>query len=461
MKKSLVITLSLFIIFSGEVMCQIKWMKQAGDPTNGDIGFSLDFDSQSNIYISGRYSGNAIFSEDVKIEGDNKYNGFLAKYDKDGNFVWVRNIPGRWDSAGDAVVVDSEDNIIVTGGGGAGLPKMILGKEVYFRKTSSEGVFVAKYSPEGTLLWHKLYYDKRFTWSEAITVDQEDNIIFSGRFEEINFEDDTLKSNGGVDIFLTKINRDGLLLWTKSFGGLEDDSPSTVLCDNQNNIILAGGINNTVIIDNDTLSVNEYNDVFISKFNVSGELMWVKSFGGERYDRVWDMTIDKFNDIYLTGDYIDTIIIEGKEVLPEAASHTNTYLVKFSSTSELLWFKKFQSQGNNWGQSITSSKRQNIYLTGVFSKRIKIGKETLNNNSSDLTGYVAKLNKAGKVKKVYKIPGEGSADFIDIAFSESDKSLVGIGSFSKKIHVSNKQFLETKSESDILLMKLNAKLKKD
>lgn len=450
----------LLIIFCcsqfSPVLAQIEWIKQAGDIQKGDNGFSVAIDSKGNIYSTGNFSGSANFGKNIIVTSSFDSDCYLAKSDKDGNFLWVKTIGGKLGQTGNCVVVDNDDNIILTGG--AGLTTII--ENVKYENSRGGGIFIVKYNSNGNLLWHRIYQDKNFADSQTLTTDADNNIVFSGRFKNIAFDDSILTSNGQVDIFLTKINRNGDFIWTRKIGGNDDDSPSVVLINSKGEIILSGEIQNKITFDNQTIEANEYDDVFVSKFTKNGELIWVKSFGGGHFDRVWDMAIDDLDNIYLTGDFIDSIYVEGNIILPEPNSHSNAYLVKYSSDSNLIWFKKFKSKGSNLGQSIAIDKKGNCYLAGYFYNEIKLGKYILENNLREGKGFIAKINKKGKVRKAFKLPGEGMTEIWEMRYSKIDNKLVGVGRFSKKIIFSSSEILITENDNDILLLKINPNMKK-
>lgn len=81
----------------------INWIKTAGG-TEGvemdggyEAGRSITYDSQDDIYISGSFAGTAIFGENISkdtVYANGFQVGFLGKYSKEGDLVWVKNLEG-------------------------------------------------------------------------------------------------------------------------------------------------------------------------------------------------------------------------------------------------------------------------------------------------------------------------------------------------------------------------------
>jgi hypothetical protein len=97
----------------------------------------------------------------------------------------------RWEHARD-VVTDSQDNVIVVGGvAGTGLPVTAGAYDTIYNNGVTKGpyagdhtgsdAFVAKFSPDGVLLWCTYLGGPNYDRAYAVEVDSQDNIVVSGR----------------------------------------------------------------------------------------------------------------------------------------------------------------------------------------------------------------------------------------------------------------------------------------
>lgn len=92
----------------------LKWLKQFG---NG-LSSSIDFDNIENIYLCGYFTGSADFDPGVgstSINSNGLKDGFIAKYDSLGNFIWVKGIGGISDDHVASLVIDNHQNIMLLG----------------------------------------------------------------------------------------------------------------------------------------------------------------------------------------------------------------------------------------------------------------------------------------------------------------------------------------------------------
>lgn len=126
-------------------------------------------------------------------------------------------------------------------------------------------------------------------WAYDVTSDAEGNVYTCGRIK------DTIPGYRD-DLFIAKYDVSGSLLWRKTAGGSRIDVAQALTVDKQGNVYVTGYIgeafsmipNDTVFFDNKYITVNGgYSDIFIAKYDNAGNVVWVKSYGGNYYDYGW------------------------------------------------------------------------------------------------------------------------------------------------------------------------------
>jgi len=93
------------------------WAKSIGDPVSGS-GESIARDSLNNLYITGYFRDTTDFDPGIgeaNLIGAGGNDIFILKLDSDGNYVWAKSIGGTSIDQGKAIVLDSSNNIYVTG----------------------------------------------------------------------------------------------------------------------------------------------------------------------------------------------------------------------------------------------------------------------------------------------------------------------------------------------------------
>lgn len=145
----------------------------------------------------------------------------------------------------------------------------------------------------------------------------------------------------GGDIYLIKTNFTGDTLWTRTFGGADEDECNSVRQTTDGGYILAGT----------TKSFGAgYYDVYILKTDSSGNLLWSKTYGGTSAD--YAKSIQQTSDGgYIIFGYTASYGAGGPGAF-------DMYLIKTNSNGDSLWTRTF---GGTWpdygmaGQQTTDS----------------------------------------------------------------------------------------------------------
>jgi len=400
----------LLIAFSIITSAQdFEWAKRAGGNDADDV-FDMVTDADENIYVTGYFKNTAHFGEggnQVALTSVGGADIFFAKYNSSGDLIWVKRAGGStgfdW---GNAIALDSEGNIIITG---------YFDTEASFGEDGSmvtltapgddRDIFVCKYDNSGELLWAFNEGGNYDDSGSGLCLDLDNNIFLVGNFKGSAIFDAggipvTLNSAGGGDDqdgFIAKYTNDGNLAWAVSYGFSEgSDGLSNVELDNQGNVFVSGY---------KYAGFLPYFDPLIAKFNSVGEILWSDSPTGISNDNASGMALDDENNCYITGYFTidltfgDTTLLAGNEL-----DLTNIYIAKYSTNGDILWAKCIPGTGGptpyggnlgDEGRDISIGNNDYIYLTGYMSGTTTFGNDChtvdlVSENYKDI--FVAKLN---------------------------------------------------------------------
>jgi hypothetical protein len=164
-------------------------------------------------------------------------------------------------------------------------------------------------------------------------------------------------------------------------------------------VYVTGGTNYPYInFDAYRLTINAGGiDMFIAKYDTSGNLLWAKGAGGSVDDYIHSSTTDASGNLYVTGYYNSPSISFGaSQLLVNTDGWGVTYdmfLAKYDTSGNLLWaMSEGGGYGDDKGYSITTDSSGNVYVTGNYSSpTITFGATTLSNaGGSDM--FIAKLD---------------------------------------------------------------------
>ncbi|RFS17094.1 hypothetical protein [Emticicia sp. C21] len=349
------------------------WLKKAGG-SSFELSTGITTDNANNIYITGLMAETAYFGNS-SVTSNGAADFFLAKYDTNGDLIWVKNGGGATDDGGIGnFKVDANGNIFVSG--------YITGTASFdaFSLTSQGGydTFLAKYKSDGSVEWIKQGGGTNWDISNGTSIDSNGNIYITGTFKgTASFDTFSLTSSGFDDIFIVKYSPAGAVLWAKKAGGIEFDTPHEITVDNSNNILITGAFQNTADFSGTNLTATNISDVFIAKYDANGNLLWAKKAGGADNDVSYGMAVNNIGEIFIVGNFNGTATFSPVTV---SVSTTTTFIAKCDANGNFKWVQKIGGADINssYSYGITTDNSRNVYATGKF-------KGTVNFFSSKIT----------------------------------------------------------------------------
>lgn len=368
------------------------WAKAAGSPSD-DTAWGTCTDASGNVYVTGYYSASITFGT-YTLTNSGITDMFIAKYDPLGNVLWAKNAGGTGNDAGTTICADASGAYVT---GYFNSASIVFGT---FTLTSSgaEDIFIVKYDPSGNVLWAKSSGGPNGDEGWGVTKDGLGNIYFSGRFfsPSISIGTYTLSNNGNSDMYLTKFDAAGNVIWAKSGGGISFDEAFSCAADASGNIYMTGLYDSpSMVIGTSTVTNAGNQDVFLLKYNTSGNVVWAKSIGSSAHDQGWGVTTDPSGNVYLTGTYYSSSITFGTYTLTNAGNN-DVFIAKYDASGNVLWANSTGASGHDMGIGAAIDATGNVYITGRYENSITFGVFTfISAGGTDL--FVVKYNAAGNV----------------------------------------------------------------
>jgi hypothetical protein len=239
--------------------------------------------------------------------------GVFLLFDLSGNLKSVKVIGGKGEDKLNGMANNSLGNRYLAG---------TFQRKIQFEKNTvlelnnrqELGLFVARYNDKGDFTAAKhLATGKKIRVHSISSINE--CIIIAGSFsDQITIGNKTLSSLGSDDVILVCIDKEMQIKWHKQIGGTRKDRPSKII-NLGKEIILSGSFSSSIIIDHKTLTASGTgSNVFVIAYDISGNLRWMRSTGGEAEDYPTCMVTAGKDYIYLAGSFRQKFGMNGKSL---------------------------------------------------------------------------------------------------------------------------------------------------
>ena len=161
------------------------------------------------------------------------------------------------------------------------------------------------------------------------------------------------------------------------FGGTAKDNAFSTIIDASGNHFVAGSFNGTTDFDPGSgttqLSSYGYEDIYISKFNSSGDFVWVKRIGSTGTDRASAISLDTAGNFYIGGSFQASPDFDpGAGTSSLTTNDRDAFILKLDSNGDFLWVKQITGPASGGGVfnlefvnslAVTST---DLYASGEF-----------------------------------------------------------------------------------------------
>jgi hypothetical protein len=332
---------------------------------NNDNGKGIALDGNGNVFVTGTFTGSASPGNTNINSTGNTEDMFLSKYDSQGSLLWIVDSGGTSTDNGYGVAVDKFGNAYVVGVfyGSANFG----GTNVLYSYGGSADGFLAKYTPNGALVWVQQMGGTGSDFARGVTVDRDGNPVVTGDFiDTAMFGAVCLITKGSRDIFVAKYSPTGTLLWVQQAGGPSDDYGNAVAVDATGNCFLTGNFYGSVSVGGTNLSSFGGFDVLTAKFDNDGNLAWARQAGTGNNDSGNAISVDTNGNAFVTGSYYGTMNF-GTTNLPGIA-YDDIFVAKYSPDGSVLWaLSSGTANGYDSGYGVAANKLGNFFVVGQFS----------------------------------------------------------------------------------------------
>ena len=284
------------------------WTRTYGGP-RADAGSSIQQTADGGYIIAGRTTSFGAGDSDVYVIRTNAL----------GDTLWTRTYGGPGPDMGYSVQQTTDGCYIVagsTGSFGAG----------------NDDVYLIKINAQGDTLWTRTYGGARTDQGTGVQQTTDGGYIITGF--TVSF------GAGKEDVYLIKTDAQGDTLWTRTFGGPDNELGITVEQTADGGYFITGWTSWPF-------------DVYLIKTNAQGDTLWTRTYGGSGFD-VGCAGLHTTDGGYIIAGWTDSYGAGGQDV----------YLLKTNAQGDTLWTRTYGGQGDDMGVAVRQTADGGYIITG-------------------------------------------------------------------------------------------------
>ena len=364
------------ILFGINGFCQapeIEWQNTIGGSSMDQLG-ALKITSDGNYIIGGRSFSGISGDKSEPVVGSEDY--WVLKLDNLGNIIWQNTIGGISSDVLTSINQTNDGGYIIGGKSSSGISgdksEASLGMSDYW---------VVKLDSIGIIQWQNTIGGSGDDLLK-IVIQTDDNGYILGGDSKSPISGDKTESNYGLeDYWVIKLDSTGAIEWQKTFGGNEQDYLNDIIETEDGGALIGGSSISGISGNKSELNYGIGSDYWIIKLDPSGNIEWQNTIGGDQGDGL--ISIFKTNDsAYMLGGFSYSGISEDKTEIN--IGFNDFWIIKINLSGEIIWQKTIGGTTSDYLQCISPTIHNGIIACGYSNSDISGDKSEETNGIWDM-----------------------------------------------------------------------------
>ena len=317
------------------------WTRHVGSLGNDHIN-DVKVDADGYLYITGEFSGTADFEEET-LYSTGGLDFFVAKLSAEGEVIWWKHGGGYGLDRGIKLALGPNNTLVVVGEFMG--PATFQGVTITSSDYTADMFVMRMDRTTGAQQWIRqgggsAGADRPY----GVTIAPNGQVTVAGEFKgTASWDGFTLNSIPDpetliptMDIVVVSYDAAGTALWVQQGAADHTDRAIDVVNDPQGNIYVTGQFSDTITFDVEHLNAM-FNATFLLKLDPAGNEQWFRRCGGGTFDHVRDMLYTPGGELLLTGDlHGNMIFLDDDPDMISGEQDYNYYLLRVSTDGQLI-----------------------------------------------------------------------------------------------------------------------------
>lgn len=197
---------------------------------------------------------------------------WMIRLDQAGSIIWQKTIGGSRRDSGSSIIRTTDGGYAMTGN------TYSSDGDVSANHGSSD-LWVVRTDGNGSLLWQKSFGGSKLDWGHSLAEFPNGDLLVGG--VTASADGDISLNHGAGDVWVLRLTASGDKIWEKTYGGSFSDNLWKAEISPRGGAFLVG---ETFSVDGDIQANHGDADIWISEIDANGTLLWSKTLGGSNYE---------------------------------------------------------------------------------------------------------------------------------------------------------------------------------
>lgn len=180
-------------------------------------------------------------------------------------------------------------------------------------------VYLLRTAPDGNRVWSRTFGGEQDDFANALTPTADGGLAIAGSTASMG--------NGLSDVYLVRTDGDGNFLWSTTYGGASFDTANAIVETSDTGFALAGAT---------TSSGAGGSDMYLIRTDAGGAELWTRTYGGANFEAVYDILPVEEGGFLLAG-----------ATGSQGEGGLDVYVIRTDADGNVVWARTYGGEGED------------------------------------------------------------------------------------------------------------------